>query len=40
MVCSKLSILIVQRLALHQNAVEFGQQFNGAISLTAPYDNV
>ena len=38
----KLSILIVQKLALHQNGVEFRQQFNGAIrtSLTAPYDDV
>ena len=28
--------------ALHQNGVEFRQQFNGAIrtSLTTPYDNV
>ena len=34
----KSSILIVQRLALHQNGVEFRQQFNGAIrtSLSAP----
>ena len=38
----KSSILIVQRLALHQNGVEFRQQFNGAIrtSLSAPHDNV
>ena len=38
----KLSILIVQKLALHQNGVEFRQQFNGAIrtSLTAPHDDV
>ena len=38
----KLSILIVQKLALHQNGVEFRQQFNGAIrtSLTAPYNDV
>ena len=38
----KSSILIVQRLALHQNGVEFRQQFNGAIrtSLSAPYANV
>ena len=38
----KSSILIVQRLALHQNGVEFRQQFNGAIrtSLSAPYDNI
>ena len=38
----KSSILIVQRLALHENGVEFRQQFNGAIrtSLSAPYDNV
>ena len=35
-------ILIVHRLALHQNGVEFLQQFNGAIrtSLTAMYDDV
>ena len=35
-------ILSVQRLALHQNEVEFLQQFIGAIiiSLTALYDNV
>ena len=34
----KSSILVIQRLALHQNGVEFRQQFNGAIrtSLTAP----
>ena len=33
---------MVQRLALHQNGVEFRQQFNGAIitSLTALYDDV
>ena len=38
----KSSILIVQKLTLHQNGVEFHQQFNGAIrtSLSAPYDNV
>ena len=38
MICSK----IVQRLALHQNGVEFRQQFYGAIrtSLTALYDDV
>ena len=38
----KSSILIVQRLALHQNGVEFRQQFNDSIrtSLSAPYDNV
>ena len=38
----KLLILIVQRLALHQNGVEFCEQFNGAIrtSLAAPYDNL
>ena len=38
----KSSILIVQRLALHQNGVEFRQQFNGAIrtSLSVPHDNV
>ena len=37
---NKQSILIVQRLAIHQNGVEFGQQFNGAIrtSLIAPYN--
>ena len=37
-----MSILIVQRLALHQNVIEFHQQFNGAIraSLTALYDDV
>ena len=37
----KSSILIVQKLALHQNGVEFRQQFNGAIrtSLTAPHDD-
>ena len=36
------SILIVQKLALHQNGVEFRQQFNGAIktSLTAYCDDV
>ena len=33
--------MIVQKLALHQNGVEFRQQFNGAIgaSLTALYDD-
>ena len=38
----KSSILIVQRLALHQNGVDFHQQFNGAIStsISSPYDNV
>ena len=38
----QLSILIVQRQALHQNGVEFRQQFNGAIktSLTALYNDV
>ena len=38
----KLSILIVHRLGLHQNGVEFRQQFNGAIrtSITAIYDDV
>ena len=38
----KLPILIVQRLPLHQNGVEFRQQFNGTIrtSLTATYDVV
>ena len=38
----KLSILIVQILALHQNGVEFRQWFNSAIrtSVTAPYDDV
>ena len=42
MICLKLPILIIHRLALHQNGVEFRQQFNGAIrtSLTAPYDHV
>ena len=37
-----MSILIVQRLALHQNGAEFRQQFNGAIRgrLIAPYDDV
>ena len=36
----KLLILIIQRLALHQNRVEFRQQFIGAIiiSLTALHD--
>ena len=36
------SVLIVQKLALHQNGVEFCQQFNGAIrtSLTAPHDDI
>ena len=35
-------ILIVQKLALHENGVEFCQQFNGAIRtiLTASYDDV
>ena len=34
--------MIVQKLALHENGVEFRQQFNGAIrtSLTASYDDV
>ena len=34
-------ISIVQKLTLHQNGVEFRQQFNGAIrtSLTAPHDD-
>ena len=38
----KLLILIVQRLALHQNRVEFRQQFIGAIiiSLTALHNIV
>ena len=38
----KLSILIVQKLALHQNGVEFRQQVNGSIrtSLTAPHDDI
>ena len=38
----ELSIFVVQRLALHQNGVEFHQQFNGAIStsISSPYDNV
>ena len=42
MICLKLPILIVERLAFHQNGVEFHQQFNGAIrtSLTVPYDHV
>ena len=37
-----MAIFNVQRLALHQNAVEFRQQFNGAIrtSLFATYDDV
>ena len=37
----KSSILIVQKLALYQNGVEFRQQCNGAIrtSLTAPHDD-
>ena len=37
----KSSILIVLKLALHQNGVEFRQEFNGAIrtSLTAPHDD-
>ena len=41
MVIYKIVNLIVQRLALHQNGVEFCQQFNGAIrtSLTASYDD-
>ena len=38
----KSSILIVQKLALHQNGVEFRQQVNGSIrtSLTAPHDDI
>ena len=34
--------MIIQWLALHQNGVDFCQQFNGAIrtSLTALYNNV
>ena len=38
----KSSILIVQKLTLHQNGVEFHQQFNGAIriSVTASYDDI
>ena len=38
----KLSILIIQRLAVHQNGVGFRQQFKGAIrtSLTASYNDV
>ena len=38
----ELSIFVVQRLALHQNGVEFRQQFNGVVrtSLSALYDNV
>ena len=38
----KSSILIVQKLALHQNGVEFRQQFNGSIrsSLTPPFDDI
>ena len=37
----KSSILIVQKLTLHQNGVEFHQQFNGAIrsSLSASYND-
>ena len=36
------SILIVQKLVLHRNGVEFCQQFNGDIrtSLSAPYDDI
>ena len=30
----KLSILIVQKLALHQNGLEFRQQFNGAVRIS------
>ena len=39
---SKWSFFIVQKLALHKNAVEFRQQFNGAIctSLATPYNDV
>ena len=39
--CSKIVNSILQRLAFHQNLVEFYQQFNGAIrtSLTASYVN-
>ena len=42
MVYYKISILIVQRLALHQNWVEFCKLFNDAIrtSLTTLYDDV
>ena len=42
MIYSKIINLLVQRLDLHQNGVEFCQQFNGAIrsSLTAPYNGV
>ena len=38
----KWSVFIVQKLALHENGVEFRQQFNGAIctSLATPYDDV
>ena len=38
----KWSILIVQKLALHQNGVEFRQQFNGVIriSIIATYDDL
>ena len=38
----KLSIFIVQKLALHKNGVEFCQQFNGDIraSLTALHDDI
>ena len=38
----KLPISIVQRLALHQNGVEFCHQYNGAIrtSVTSQYDDV
>ena len=38
----KWSIFIVQKLALHENTVEFRQQFNSAIrtSLSAPNDGV
>ena len=41
MICLKLPILIVQRLDLLKNGVEFLEQFNGAIgtSVTAPYDD-
>ena len=38
----KWSIFIVQKLPLHENGVEFHQQFNGTMrtSLTAPYADV
>ena len=42
MICSKIANFNRTEAALHQNGVEFRQQFNGAIrtTVTAPYNDV